>query len=173
MSGWKGIVASVAPALATALGGPFAGLAVRQIGENLLGKPTADETEVAAAVAGATPADLLKLKELDQAFAKDMATLGVQLEQLEISDHASARAMQISTRDRTVGALATVFVAGFFGTLAAIMFVRIAPESRDAVNILLGVEGSAVTAILSFYFGSSKGSQEKTALLGRAAEGRR
>jgi len=38
---WKGIVGTVAPALATALGGPLAGVAVRAIAEKVLGKPEA------------------------------------------------------------------------------------------------------------------------------------
>jgi hypothetical protein len=169
---WKGIVGTVAPALATALGGPLAGVAVRAIAEKVLGKPEASEADVAAAVAGASPELLLKLREADQAFARAMADAGIALEKLETEDRASARAMQTATRDWVPGVLAMVFVAGFFALLYALTRVHVPAENRDVLVAMVGTMGGAVMTILTFYFGSSKSSQQKDAVLGRVAESR-
>ena len=47
------IVKTVAPTIATAMGGPLAGMAVRTLSETLLGKPDGTEAELAAAAAAA------------------------------------------------------------------------------------------------------------------------
>ena len=54
MSGWKSIVGTVAPALATALGSPLAGMAVAAIG-SALGLTESSEETVSAAIVKATP----------------------------------------------------------------------------------------------------------------------
>ena len=63
MSNWKAIVGTVAPALATALGGPLAGVAVKAIADKVLGKPAATEADVAAAI-----------EAQDRARAREIAT---------------------------------------------------------------------------------------------------
>lgn len=169
MSSWKQIVGTVAPALATALGGPLAGVAVRTIAEKVLGKPDASDADVAAAIASATPDLLLKLRQADQDFARAMADAGIQLEKLEVEDRASARAMQMATRDWVPGALAVVFVAGFFILLGVMTRAHVPPENRELVIAMIGTLGGAVMTILTFYFGSSRGSRTKDEILGRVA----
>ncbi len=170
---WKGIVRGVAPALARALGGPLAGTAVQVIADKVLGKPQATEAEVAEAfLAGASPDQLLKLKQADQDFARTMADAGIKLEQIEVEDRTSARAMQIATRDWVPGVLAMVFVAGFFGLLWALTRLHIPAENREVLVAMVGTMGGAVMTILTFYFGSSKSSQAKDAVLGRVVSGR-
>ena len=66
MSGITDILKAVAPTIATALGGPLAGAAVSFLSSKL-GVP-ADQVE--QAVAGMSPADLVKMKELDYDFQK-------------------------------------------------------------------------------------------------------
>lgn len=60
------LLKSVAPGIATALGGPLAGAAVAFLSSKF-GVPA---DQVAQAIAGMTPADLLKMKELDYEFEK-------------------------------------------------------------------------------------------------------
>jgi hypothetical protein len=52
---------------------------------------------------------------------------------------------------------------GFFGILLAIMFSQVIKS--DAMMVLLGSLGTAWTAIIAYYFGSSAGSAAKTELL--------
>lgn len=98
MSAWTTIrdttvatLATVAPALATALGGPLAGQAVAVLGQKLLGKPNATHEEVDAAIVGATPDQLLALKKEDHDFAEKMKAAGVDLRRIAAQDRDSAR----------------------------------------------------------------------------------
>lgn len=168
MKDWKGLVRAVAPALATALGGPMAGLAVREIGGKLLGQPDATEEAVAAAITGASPDMLLKLKELDQAFAKQMAELGVELERIDASDRANAREREKVMKDWVPSVLAVTNVGAFFVLLFLILNRQIPDANRDAFNILLGMLGGNMLTVMTYYFGSSHGSKSKDEVIGRA-----
>src|SRR6266852_5794190 len=117
---WKALVSTVAPMLGTALGGPFGGMAVKAIGE-ALGLQAPTEEAISTALAGAKPEDLLKLKQADQQFAKDMKMLDVDLERIAATDRDSARGMQKETRSRTPHVLALVVTLGFFGILIGMM----------------------------------------------------
>lgn len=159
---WKAIVASVAPTIATALGGPLAGLAVKAIGGALLGTDTASETDVAAAVAGATPEHLLALKQADAAFAVKMRELDIDLERVNAADRDSARKMQTETGSKVPGILAMLITAGFFGVLMWMLKFGIPKEAggSEAMLVMLGSLGTAWTAVVGFYFGSSHGAAQ-------------
>lgn len=168
---WKGIVGTVAPALATALGGPLAGVAVRAIAEKVLGKPEASEADVAAAVAGAGPELLLKLREADQAFAKVMADAGIKLEEIEAKDRASARDRQVALKDWTPNFLGVAIVAGVF-LLEWFVFTHAIPrEMQELAGRSLGIADAMAMTVVTYFFGSSRGSREKDAILGRAVKG--
>jgi hypothetical protein len=158
---WKQILGVVAPTLATALGGPMAGMATKQIAVALVGKEDAKESEIDAAMMNATPETLTKLKELDQAFQVKMSELGIELEKLDAGDRANARAREVALKDWVPQALA-VANTGAFLVLLFWMFSGVLPqENSTAFNILLGLLGGAQTSILSYYFGSSRGSSSK------------
>ena len=116
---WKGLVGTVAPTLATALGGPMAGMATKAIASSLLGDADASEKDIAAALAGASPDTMLKLKQADQAFETKMAELGVDLEKIAQEDRASAREMQSTTKAWIVPVLAGLTVEGVFAVVGA------------------------------------------------------
>lgn len=164
---WRKILGTVAPALATAAGGPLAGAAVKAIASKLLNKPEATQDEVEAAVIGADPQTLLKLRELDQQFAKDMQAAGIRLEEIEAEDRANARAREISVRDRTPAALALLITTGFFGTLGWMLINGKPATGGDALLVMLGALGGAWASVCSYYFGSSAGSKLKTEALAK------
>ena len=85
MSGLTDILKTVAPALATALGGPLAGAAVGFLASKL----GVDASVVEQTVAGMTPADLVKMKELDQQFQLEMAKVGISLDLAQIQANAA------------------------------------------------------------------------------------
>lgn len=162
---WKSIVSSVAPTIASALGGPLAGMAVNAIAEKVLGKSEASETEVADVIAKANnPELLLKLKEAEDAFATRMKELDIDLEKMASEDRASARAREIAVRDKTPSILAYVYTIGYFVVLGVIIWqgARIDAKVNDLINILLGVLSAAEVGIINYYFGSSAGSTKKT-----------
>lgn len=163
---WKKIVSTVAPILGTALGGPLGGMAVKAIG-NALGLSDATEEAISTALAGAKPEDLLKLKQADQQFAKEMKALDVDLERIASADRDSARGMQKETRSRIPGMLAILITVGFFGILIGMMGGWLRPSENQALLILLGALAAAWGAVVNFYYGSSAGSQSKDALLAK------
>ena len=62
-----------------------------------------------------------------------------------------------------------------FGALVAViilLIVRAVPqENKDAMLILVGVLASAFTAVIGFFFGSSKSSQAKDDMLNKKLNG--
>ncbi len=162
---WKEIVSTVAPGLATALGGPMAGVAVRGIASALLGTEDAGQTDVEQAVLRASPEDLRKLKQAELEFRQHMKELEIDLQALHAADRASARSRQVKTGDQMPAFIAFAALGGFFGILTAMIFVDLPPGSEAPLNVMLGALGSLVVAIGNYYFGSSAGSSAKNVLI--------
>ncbi|MBK8508963.1 MAG: hypothetical protein IPL51_10030 [Candidatus Competibacteraceae bacterium] len=167
---WKAILGAVAPALATALGGPLAGTAAQILGASLLNRPEATEGEIAEVVASGDPGILARLKEIDAGFKTRMQELGIDLERINAADRASARDRETKLQDWTPRVLATLVTVGFFGTLAWIVSKGLPAEGKEAVLIMLGALGTAWTQIVAYYYGSSAGSAEKNQLIARLGE---
>lgn len=77
----KSLISTVAPTIASAIGSPMAGLAVSAACE-ALGLSTKTEEALAGALKGATPDDMLRLKQAEQSFKLEMEKLGIDLEKL-------------------------------------------------------------------------------------------
>lgn len=173
----KALVSKLAPTIAAGLGGPVAGSAVAAL-EAVFGINTAGTTEDKQAalvpiVAAATQDQLLALKVAEQDFALKMADLGFKnttdLEKLAADDRDSARKREVDIKDNTPKILAYSVTLGYFG-LMVFMCVSTPPAaSRDILNIMLGTLGTAWGAVMAYYFGSTKGSAEKSKLLAAAA----
>lgn len=161
----KRAIAETAPGLARALGGPLAGAAVGAVARAVLGSESEDEDAIAAAVARATPEQLLALRRADQAFELDLARLDLDREKAAGDDRANARAREIAREDWTPAAMGGLILAGFFGLLA-LMALRRLPEGMETeFSIMLGALSAMTGAVVNYYFGSSAGSREKTRLL--------
>lgn len=163
---WKKIVSAVAPTLATALGGPLAGVAVKTIATQMLGKPDAAQEEVEAAIIGADPQTLLKLKEIDAEFKKTMIDAGIKLEEIAASDRASARAREVSAQDHwTPRILASVVIGGFLFCVYAVLSGFISdlkdPLVSTLVGTMIGYTSAKADQVVSYYFGSSASSKAK------------
>ncbi len=169
---WKDLASTVgkaAPILGTLLGGP-AGAAVGAIVASALGTGN-DPAEVEKAIA-ADPASLVKLRDIEatktvrlQELATDMAKVDLQT---AAADRASARDREAKTGDSfTPRTLALLVTAGFFGVLGYLLVEGKPQAGGDALLVMLGSLGTAWTAIISYYYGSSAGSAAKTDLLQR------
>lgn len=169
MAQWKEIVGAVAPALATALGGPLAGVAVKAIAGKVLGKPDATEKEVEQAILGMPPEALVKLKEAEMDLQKHLADTGVKLEEVHQKDRDSARTRETAVRDIVPGALAAIVVCGFGAVIYTLLSAAPPPDNREVLYMMLGALSSALAQVLAYYFGSSSGSKEKTGALERMA----
>lgn len=175
---WKETIRGIAPAIGTALGGPAAGAALAFLGEKLLGKPGAAESEVAAALRDLAPGQRRALERLEADFALHMRALGVDLERLAAeqariaaADRASARERQARLGDRTPQVLAYLYTAGFFAVLGvqfALAFAQrtIPDQVLRTLDISTGVLFAFVMASKDYFLGSSAGSKRKTELMG-------
>lgn len=167
----KELIGAVAPALASALGGPLAGTAVRVLSEKFLGKPDGAEDEVVAALAVATPEQIVELRRIDAEFRKTLVDAGIKLEELEVRDREGARAMFTATRDPTVTWI-SLLVLGVWGSVQYALFTAQIPEANaDMVVRMLGTLDAALMAVLWFWVGSTKKSGEKTEAILKLAKG--
>lgn len=151
----------IAPTIATALGGPLAGLAVDAVSKAI----GIDAKDVNKTIAdGKLNAEqIAKIKEAEIAMAARAQELGLDFAKLAVDDRKSARDMQTATQSWIPGMMAIVVTIGFFGILIGLMTEHF--KTSDALMLMLGSLGTAWTGIIAFYFGSSAGSQKKDQLL--------
>jgi hypothetical protein len=166
------IVGAVAPTIATAIGGPLGGMAMKVVAE-VLGLPAdSSEKDVSRAMAAATPEQLLALKQADQDFAVRMRELDIDLEKIAASDRDSARRREAQVRDWMPRVLAFVIVAGFMGTVFMVLLGYVEgmkdPLMATTVGTLIGFVSAKAEQVTAYYFGSSSSSQQKTQLLAGA-----
>jgi hypothetical protein len=162
------IVRTVAPTIASAVGGPLAGMAVRTISDALLGKPDGTEEELAQAALGATPEQLLALKKAEQDFIVQMRELDIDLERIGNQDRDSARNREIKLKDVTPKVLAAIITVGYFGVLFWMLNYGLPSNGgSEAMLVMLGTLGTAWGGIVAYYFGSSAGSRDKNETINR------
>ena len=150
-----GLIASVAPTIATAIGGPVAGMAVKALSTALLGHSDGTEDDIKTALANATPDQIASLKKIEADFKIQMKSLDINLEKIAADDRNSARQMAISTHDLTPRVLAVIVVI-CYGLAQYYMFTHVIEASmRELVARVLGTIDGALMLVLSYYFGSS------------------
>lgn len=159
------LIGSVAPTIATALGGPVAGMAVKAISGALFGHDSATEDDIRTVLANPTGDQLAALKKIDADFAVQMKALDIDLERIAAGDRASARDMQKETKDWIPRALAVSVTVGFFAILLYMLIYGLPTTGNEALLLLLGALQTAWGGIIAFYFGSSSGSQQKDKMI--------
>ena len=169
---FKEVLAKIAPALGATFGGPLGGAAGAVLSRVLLGKDTiAKPEELEAALGVASPETLLALKQADAKFATDMKALEIDVFRLEVADRASSREMfKVNIWPQSIAA--ALYTVGFFVFLIWLLVTNRAdlPEwQSQALTLLLGGLLAGQTAVLSWLFGSTYGSQSKTAALAASA----
>ena len=161
---WKSLVQSVAPTIATALGGPFVGLGVKALSQAVLGNEEGGEIEIAAALAGASPEMLQSMKDAEFKFKTTMKDLDIKLEDLKAKDRASAREREKILKDKTPAILAYVLSFGFFGIVFALFKYAIPESNREVIYLLVGSLATAWAGAMMYFHGSSSGSARKDIL---------
>jgi len=159
------LIGSVAPTIATALGGPVAGMAVKALSGALFGHDSATEEEIQTALANPTGDQLAALKKIDADFAVQMKSLDIDLERIAAGDRASARDMQKETKDWIPRALAVTVTIGFFGILLYMLVYGLPTTGNEALLLLLGALQTAWMGIIAFYFGASSSDTAKDKMI--------
>ena len=167
----KSVVGSVAPTIATALGGPFAGVAMKFLAERL-GVEDTGKVEEFLAAASENPGSLMELKRMEREFEQFMVEADIKLYELDVRDRESARDMASQKGILIQAILSGAYTVGYFATLWTVMAggINVEPEYNGLVQTLLGALGAAQLQVLNFWFGSSRGSKDKTEAMTRLSE---
>lgn len=160
---------AIAPSLGTALLGPLGGAAAAFLADKLgiEGKTIEAVTDVLQS-GRMTPDQIASIKLAEVEFQKFLLTNKIDLVKLEVQDRQGARDMQVVTHSKIPGVLAIIIVGGFFGILIAMMLGVLHVSDQSSLLILLGALSAGFGGVLSFYFGSSHGSQNKDVLLAKS-----
>jgi len=151
----------IAPTIATAIGGPFGGLAYEAVSK-VLGVNQDDAKKMLED--GKLSADqIAAVQQAEIALKAKAQELGLDFAKLSVEDRKSARDMQVSTKSKLPSILALLVTLGFFGILAGLMLGKV--EHGTEIDIMLGSLGTAWSGIISFYFGSSSSSQSKDSMI--------
>ena len=155
----------IAPTIATAMGGPLAGMAVSALSKAI----GVDPDKVGDLISNnkLTAEQIAQVKIAEIELQKQAQEIGLNFEKLSVEDRKSARDMQAATRSIVPPALAAIVTVGFFGILGMMLFGKV-DSGNPAILMMLGSLGTAWTGIIAYYFGSSAGSQAKTDLLSKA-----
>ena len=157
---WIDTLAKVAPLVATTLGGPLAGMAVKMATEALGVENTEDALE--SAILSGSPEVLLQLKQVEANLKLELKRLDIEEDKVAADDRSDARGMaKINMLPQII--LSTIYTIGYCAVLWQFVTgdVVIPAESSGTFNIILGVLTAAQTQIMNFWFGSSSGSKSK------------
>jgi len=185
---WKKLVGGIAPILGTALGGPLAGEAISMIG-NALGLGTsASASDVASAIASGqlTGDQIVAMKQAENDFTAKMRALDIDV--MKVNQAADA-ALIADTADarHTFGSSEPIFVLGVCILLGFVVLMgatlagcfalmtgyfhfdpTVATFSSGLIGTVVGYVAANAQQVVSFYFGSSKGSKDSGDRIGQA-----
>ena len=151
-----GLLKNVAPGLATIVAGPLGGMAMKAMADKL---GVSDSVEAVTQAIQADPAAAMKLAEID-----------LKQFELEVKDRDSARHMQeVALQQDSWFAKNFLYMFTSVWSIFAMTFFSLAsfytiPEANTRiVDTIIGVLiGTVLTGFFNFFFGSSKGSKDKT-----------
>lgn len=160
-------VLKLAPTVASALGGPLAGIAVSALG-NALGMSDATQEKVTAVLQSGqmTSDQIASVKQAELALKQHESDNGFKFAELDVRDRESARAMQTANKSLTPEILSWIIVVGFFALNGWLIYDG-NPSALSEV-ILGRIQGTVDTAfgiVLAFWLGSSRASQSKDATI--------
>lgn len=166
-----GNIAQYAPALGAALAPVTGGMsAIIGTGVGLLGKvfglgdkPDPDALKSAIAT---DPQAALKLALADREFRLQEYQAETDRLKVEIDDVKSAREREVAVKDTTNRVLAYTIISAFVAMVGATLLGYAKVESALA-GTLVGYVSAKAEQVLSYYFGSSRGSAAKTELLAK------
>jgi len=149
------LLKSLAPTVASAAGGPMAGMAIKMVASKI-GVPDAGVEQIEE-ILETQPEKAVLVKQADTDFKDRIRELEIDLESFktEVEDRKDAR--RVFGNDPTPKIFAVISLLGF---LAYIFMVTIQPPDANddgVVNLVLGYLGGLVSGISAYFFGGSNG----------------
>jgi len=159
---------TLAPTLASALGGPLAGIAVTALGSALGWEDSTKEKVDDLLKSGQmTGEQIAAVKVAEIELKKLESERGFRFAELEFKDRDSARQREMAVKDNTNRVLAYTIVGSFIAMVGATLLGYAKVESVLA-GTLVGYLSAKAEQVLAYYFGSSRSSDTKTELLAKA-----
>ena len=165
----------IAPTLIGTLGGPLAGLAVEAV-SSALGWDGATKEQVVERLKNGqlSGTELIALKQAEMALVTRMRELEIRSDEIEVQDRQSAREREARVGGITTAALAWLVVGSFVAVVFMTLFGSVTVDGVLA-GTLIGYLSAKAEQVMSYHFGSSRGSDVKTLMIDkmqkRAAEG--
>jgi hypothetical protein len=185
---WKKLVGGLAPTLGAALGGPMAGMAVKVIADAVLGKPDATEAEVSAALLNGnlTGEQIVALRSADKSFDVRMKELDIDIMKVNqttelayVTDTNDAR--KAFGGNENVFALGVVILVSFAVLMGSVLtgcflmmtgYFKVDPNvaaiCAGLIGTVIGYVAANAQQVVSYFYGSSKGSKEGAERIGSA-----
>lgn len=165
---WTDTLKSLAPTVATALGGPLAGAAITALGDLFgISEPTQEKIGKLFTDGQISAEHLSELRKLEMDYQNQEKERGFKYAELEFKDVDSARKMRVESHSFYPEVLSTIVTAGFFTILGLMMHDKTLAESSPLM-IMLGSLGAAFGAVINFWLGANKGSDRTKELLAHA-----
>lgn len=175
-------LSSLAPTLATMLGGPLAGTAVTALeGVFGLGSGAGADGVTAAVAAGMTPEQISAVRAADQKHLEVLQQQGIDLDKLNADheaaleataagDRDSARKLQMANHSVVPAGLTIFLTLAFVGIVLARMFGAFtAKDAADPLtNQMIAQLGMVWLASCTYWFGTTRNSWDKTAMLAQS-----
>ena len=155
---------TIAPTIATAMGGPLAGMAVDAIGSALGMKDATKEQVKDLLASGTLTSDqMASIKQADASLKVRMKELEIDMEKVHAGDRNSARDMAAKTGDVWTPRLMAIVVFAVWGAVNYKLFNgTINGDMRELVARALGTLDAVLMAVIYYYYGSSSSSAAKT-----------
>ena len=166
MSGFKDIIRAVAPVVGSVMGGPLGGAGLKFLADKLTG---GDTNELETYINNASPDQLVELKNADLEFKKFCKDNDLKFYQADVESQGSARKMATAKGMTPQIVLSVLFVVAYVWTAYSLIDtmlegrpLNLSQELLIMFGAIFGVMSSALTQILNFWFGSSRGSKDKS-----------
>lgn len=162
---WKAIIGKAAPEMSTLLSGPLAGVVTTELC-SLFGidsKVSDAEEQLSKIVKDMTADQMIQVVQLGNQLKVKFKEVDMDIFKEEISDRQASR---LAHKDSKIPAILSVVVVVSWLILTLVVFLGKVPA--DALSLAmraLGTMDAALFVILYFWFGSSKGSHDKTETL--------
>lgn len=148
-----GLLKSLAPTIASAAGGPMAGMAVKMAAQKL-GVPDATANEIEDLIEK-QPEKAVLLKEADNDFKSRIREMEIDLESFktEVDDRKDARANFATDWTPKVFTVLTLLLYGAF-----VMIVTLMPHDQSdetIISLVLGQLSGILGTAAAFYYGGS------------------
>ena len=158
----------LAPTVATALGGPLAGIAVSALSK-VLG---VDESKVNDILQSGqmTGEQIAAIKIAELELKQKESDNGFKFAELDVRDRESARQMQIANKSLTPEVLSWIIVAATIGLEGWVLLNGLPAGAPDlVVGRILGTLDTAFAGVLAYWLGSTVSAKLKDATIAQQA----